>query len=1289
MAALLLSTAGVAAGKSLFGSAGAIVGRVAGALGGTLIDQALFGGRERSATGPRLSDLTVMASTDGAPIPRVYGRARLAGQVIWATHLEEVVSTTHQTTGGGKGMGGSRVTTNETTYSYFANVALGLCEGEISAVRRVWADGKALDLTGITMRVYRGDEAQTPDPLIVAKEGQAPAYRGLAYVVFERLPLEDFGNRIPQLSFEVVRAIGKLESMIRAVTLIPGSTEFGYEPATVVQVVGQGQYAAENRHVSFAGSDVVAALDDLQAAVPDLERVAVVVAWFGDDLRCGECRVRPGVDNAAKQTQGGTLSIQTWSVAGVDRATAYVVSQVDGRAAYGGTPSDQSVLDLIAHLKARGLKVTLYPFLMMDIPAGNTRADPYTGAASQPLYPWRGRITCHPAPGVAGSPDGTALAGDQVNAFFSGGPDGWNYRNMILHYANLVAAAGGVDGFLIGSELKALTRVRTASDVYPAVNALVSLAAEAKAIVGTGTKVTYGADWTEYGAHVVDAGASEVRFPLDALWASPSIDCIGIDYYAPLTDWRDDAGALDRALSDTIYRTHYLAGRLDAGEAYDWFYASDAARAAQARSTITDGLGKPWMFRQKDIWNFWSQRHYERVGGLELSTPTAWVPQSKPIWLTELGCPAVDKGANAPNVFRDPKSSENALPHFSSGGRDDLMQRRFLEAVLGAFDPAFGEAALNPVSSVYGDRMIAPDAIHLWTWDARPYPVFPAASDVWGDAANWQTGHWLTGRLGSAPLDALVATVLADSGIDGVDSSDLGEGPEGYVVDRPMAPRAMLDPLALAFTFDAVEQNGVLTFRQRGGVPVAELTEDDLVLPDNAAPAQLTRAQEGDLPQAVSLSFTDVAADYQRATAASRRLVTRSARTSQADVAMTCSDALAARRADIWLQDLWTARESASFAVPPSRLALMPGDVTALTVNGRRRLIEIEEVSDTEQRSLRARSIDPDVFGVALKPPAWRSVPPPPAVGPPLALALDLPTLTAESPAVLSRVAVFAAPWPGAVAVWASQDGASFSRAALAAAPCVIGETLDGLPRGPTGRWHRASLRVKINGGVLSSATDLAVFAGANAAALRNADGQWEVIQFASAELVGERTYLLSKILRGQAGSEWAITPLLAAGAPFVLLDGHAVTIAKGPEALERPLELRVVAAGRDTADSTALALDVTPQATALKPLAPVHLRAARNGEGVSLRWIRRTRVEGDGWSGEVPLGEDGEAYAIDILSGGTVRRTLSSTTPSVLYAAADELVDFGVAQTTLTVCVAQMSATVGRGFIAQATLRV
>jgi len=1288
MASLVLSVAGGAVGGALFGPVGAFAGRLGGALVGSAVDRALFAtttSGSRTAEGPRLSDLAVMTSTEGAPIARAYGRVRLSGQVIWATNLDEVVTTRTETAesgggggkGGGGGGGGSTVTTTTTTYSYFVNLAVGLCEGPIGRVLRVWADGKPLDLAGVTMRQYRGDETQMPDPLIVAKEGAAPAYRGLAYVVFERLPLENFGNRIPQLSFEVVRPVGKLEQMTRAVTLIPGATEFGYAPGTVVRVMGPGQSAAENRHVTTAPSDVVASLDELQAVCPNLARVAIVVTWFGTDLRADQCAVLPSVDNAMKQTSGAT-----WSVDGITRATARLVSSTDGRPSFGGTPSDASVVALIQELKARGLKVTLYPFLMMDIPAGNGLTDPWTGAAAQPVFPWRGRITCTPAPGQAGSPDGTAAAATQVATFFHRA-DG--YRRFILHYAAIAGAAGGVDTFLIGSELRALTRVRSGAGHYPAVDELISLATDVKALLG-GTLVTYAADWTEYGAHVVDAAAQEVRFPLDALWASSAVGAVGLDYYAPLSDWRDGADHADRALAETIYDPDYLAGNLAGGEAYDWFYADDAARLAQMRTAITDGGGKPWMFRQKDIWSFWSNAHYDRVDGVELTTPTAWVPASKPVLIAEVGCPAVDRGANQPSVFPDPRSSEAGLPHFSDGSRDDRMQRRYLEAVLGALD-GDAETGLNPLSPVYGERMIDIDAVHLWTWDARPFPVFPAADTVWSDASNWQTGHWLTGRLGGAPLDGLVAGVLRDCGIEDVSTDALGGGPDGYLVDRPMAPRAMLEPLAAAYAFDASEENGLLRFRPRGGAPVIELTEDELLLPDDAAPVTLTRAQETELPRDIALNFTDVATDYHRAAVASRRLIGGAAGTLQVDLAVVTTAADAQRRADIWLQDLWAGRETAAFALPPSVLALSAGDIAALTVAGRRRLFELRELNDGEGRRVSARSVDPEVFAVALPPARYGTPSIPAAVGPVHALTLDLPVMDGGEPAVLTRIAVSAKPWPGPVAVLRSDDGESFVRAATALAPAVVGETLDDLPRHAPACFQHRAVRVVLFSGALVSVSDASLFDGANLAAVRRVDGAWEVLQFGDAELVDASTYALSRLVRGQGGTEWAMAEMLPAGSPFVLLDAHVPPLARGLDRLDRPMTLRIVAAGRDAADPSAVALDVTPSAVALQPLAPVHLAARRGDDGIVLSWIRRGRYDADSWSGEIPLGEASEQYAVDILDGGDVRRSFAVTQPSALYAAADELADFGAPQSAITVRVTQLSATVGRGIGAQATL--
>src|SRR5690606_37461930 len=98
------------------------------------------------------------------------------------------------------------------------------------------------------------------------------------------------------------------------------------------------------------------------------------------------------------------------------------------------------VTEAIRECKARGLRVTFYPFIMMDIPAENALPHPYSdnaGAIGQPVYPWRGRITCSPAAGYAGTVDKTAAAGSQVDAFFT---RAWGYRRMVLHYADLCAA---------------------------------------------------------------------------------------------------------------------------------------------------------------------------------------------------------------------------------------------------------------------------------------------------------------------------------------------------------------------------------------------------------------------------------------------------------------------------------------------------------------------------------------------------------------------------------------------------------------------------------------------------------------------------------------------------------------------------------------------------------------------------------------------------------------------------------------------------------------------------------
>ena len=1296
MATLILGAAGSAIG-SVFGGVGLILGRTAGALAGHAIDQALFGGQTRQ--GPRLADLEIQSSTEGSPIPRIYGRARLAGQIIWATAFEEE---TKKTTQGGKG--GPSVTTIE--YSYFGNFALGLCDGPIARIGRIWADGKLLDTSGLTIRVYHGTEVQDADPLILAKQGSdVPAYRGTAYIVFERLPLVDFGNRIPQLSFEVDRPVAGIADHVRAVCLIPGSTEFGYDTQIVASLHGPGKQTSLNAHADRNASDWTVSLDELQALCPKLEWVSLVVAWFGDDLRAGACTITPRVDDKAKATSGGS-----WAVSGESRSSATAVSLVDGRPAYGGTPDDASVIRAIQDLKSRGLKVVLLPFILMDIAGDNTQPDPYTGLPGQPAYPWRGRITCDPAPGTAGTADKTAAAGAQVSAFVGAaqpgdftasgtsvsysGPAEWSYRRFVLHYAHLADLAGGVDGFAIGSEMVALTTVRDSQDTFPFVAGLASLATDIRFIVGAPTALTYAADWSEYFGHQPADGSGDVYFHLDPLWADAAIDAVGIDVYFPLADWRDGISHADETSGRAQYHADYLRGNLRAGEGFDWYYASPADRDAQIRTPITDGAGKPWVFRFKDLESWWSNAHFDRPGGVENVTPTPWQAQSKPIWFTEVGCPAIDKGANQPNVFFDPKSAQSALPYYSGGGRDDSAQLAYLHAVQTFFEVGHPDfAGSNPLSSLYGGPMVDAAHLHLWAWDARPYPFFPRRTDLWADGPSWERGHWLNGRLGAAELRHLIAAILADHGFADFAIEDVYGVVAGYVVNARMSARNALDPLLAAFGIDAGETGTGLLFRARNRPIDVSLAADSVIDRAGEALRQQTRAQETELASEIVLRVLEPENDYRMTAAASRRLTGQSRRSSTIDLTAVLAFSEAEKLADQVLTDIWAGREQFAFSLPPSSLAIEAGDIIAFDPVAANPSLLVDRIEDGGARSISARIIDrrrmpplastlrgslPDIAA---------------AYGAPEVRILEIAPPPDGSDAQAPRLAIFADPWPGQVAVYAGSQGGGFALRSLVQAPAVVGALNAALAPGHLGVFDRGNvIDVAIFGGALSALPDIDVLAGGNLAAIRAADGDWELLQFADAELIAANSYRLTRLIRGQGGSEAAMLTGASVGADFVLIDAAVETLPVGAESIGIPLRFRFGPARDDFSGPTFIEQTITAAGRGLKPFSPVHLNAARDDASgdVAVSWIRRTRFGGDSWdSVEVPLNEDAEAYRLEVLDAGTPVRSQVTASPAYLYAAADQIADFGAPQAAYTIRVAQLSATAGAGFTLTETLNV
>jgi len=416
MATILLSAVGASVGASIGGSvlgiSAAVLGRAAGATDGKLLDQRLLGSGAAPVESGRVDQFRIMGSGEGQSIARVFGRIRVPGHVIWSSRFNEHVAQS----GGGKGgsAGPKRL-----DYTYTISLAIVLCEGEISRIGRIWADGNLLDTSAITMRLHPGDEAQMPDPAIEAVEGagRAPSYRGTAYVVFEDLDLTPFGNRIPQFNFEVMRATEGHElaprDLIEAVALIPGTGEYALATEPVHYTEARGQTRSANSNGDAGPVDILDSLEQLNAELPHVGATSLVVSWFGDDLRCNECEIYPAVEQAV--VDGDPMP---WRVNGVTRAGARLISQTDGRPNYGGTPTDASVVQAIAALRDAGKAITFYPFVLMDVTPGNSLPNPYDLGNPQPAFPWRGRITTSAAPGQPGSPEMTASAANEVAAFF-------------------------------------------------------------------------------------------------------------------------------------------------------------------------------------------------------------------------------------------------------------------------------------------------------------------------------------------------------------------------------------------------------------------------------------------------------------------------------------------------------------------------------------------------------------------------------------------------------------------------------------------------------------------------------------------------------------------------------------------------------------------------------------------------------------------------------------------------------------------------------------------------------
>lgn len=572
--------------------------------------------------------------------------------------------------------------------------------------------------------------------------------------------------------------------------------------------------------------------------------------------------------------------------------------------------------------------------------------------------------------------------------------------------------------------------------------------------------------------------------------------------------------------------------------------------------------------------------------------------------------------------------------------------------------------------------MIEPGRIYLWAWDARPFPAFPLIGETWRDGGNWAKGHWLNGRLSGATAGDVVQAILSDHGLPAADVDKADGTLHGYVVAEPQSARAALEPIAGLFGLSATQDGEVLRFSSESAA--GEPVEPADLVADGDTVFRAERAPDHQLPTELSLAFHDPMRGHQARTARAVRVGATGLRQETIAFPGVIETGTARSLAEDRLRRLWAGRDTISFDLPPTEIGVVPGRAVRLPGHAGDAEFLVETVEQGLVRQVSARRI-------------VRAVPAPdhpdaPAgkataavFGAPAVQFMDLPMPPGGDAAERGlRIAAWAKPWRSQ-AIHASPEATGFVRRATAVRPATTGSLVAPLAAGVEGRVTRgAEVAVRLAGGALSSVSRAQLLNGANAAAVRSANGAWEVLQFEDAEETGASVWRLTGLLRGQSGTGDCAAAGAAAGAAFVLLDDAVVVAGLTAAEIGLALNWRVGPTGRDLSPAHVTETQIAGGVRARMPLSPVHIRAKRTAGGDwTLSWTRRGRIDADAWEGaDIPLGEASESYRVDIgPPGGAPLRSVTVAEPGWTYAAAYVAADFAVLPAAAEIAVRQLGA--------------
>lgn len=585
-----------------------------------------------------------------------------------------------------------------------------------------------------------------------------------------------------------------------------------------------------------------------------------------------------------------------------------------------------------------------------------------------------------------------------------------------------------------------------------------------------------------------------------------------------------------------------------------------------------------------------------------------------------------------------------------------------------------------------------------------PYSTLTVKGDValivrqTSAAGNFRPRVYLMSRripADTASLSAVVGDLCLRAGLvhGDVAAGALTQAVSGYVIANQTSVRAALEALQRAYFFDAVESDHVIRFVPRGGAVATMLTEDDLAAREDSAepvpPLTVTRREEAEIPAVVNVVYASAEANYLQGTQQARRMTAQSREVVTVELPLSLSNSAARNIAEVLLYDAWTDRTRYQFSVSRRHARLEPTDVVRLNVGGAMHQVRLTRKEEGSPGLIRFEGVAelPSAYtqsligGSQVADPDSMALP-----GPTRAEYLDIPILRDQDDdaGIYFAAAGFTAAWSGAVLYRSVDEGASYAPtlSVLLSAELGRADTALGAWAGGNVFDEAHTVTVTLEQGELASTTHINVLAGANAILIGD-----EVVLFRTAELLGERQYRLSGLLRGRRGTEWAQGTHVT-GERVVLLNGDLRRVAAAAADINLQRHYKAVTIG-DSLHET-LATPVTHTGRGLRPFSPVLLGSGRDAAGnIVIRWVRRTRVGGE-WvdSVDAGLGETTEAYDVEVWNSTFVvlRRTLAVTAATATYMAADIAADGG-ALPAYGLRVFQRSSVVGRGQMLQGVI--